>query len=65
MKGTPTVTSYSPNTGTANKCYNNGTGDIAVTDIIYECETGFSGLGFAATTAGSLIVFHWTADAEI
>lgn len=61
----PTVTVYSPNTGTAAKWYNNsGTADVDAT-VQFTGQTGFSAYTSGSVSEGQLLIFHYAADAEI
>lgn len=60
-RATPTVTAYSPTTGTSGKVYD-GTADRAAT-IIDQSETGATVKKTDTTSAQSR--FHWTAEAEL
>lgn len=66
MRTRPTVTPYSPVTGANYKVRNystntdvNASADTAGTNEKYFCIT------FANSSAGQLVLYHWTADAEL
>ncbi|MDR3495360.1 MAG: hypothetical protein P4L82_12235 [Ancalomicrobiaceae bacterium] len=72
MRGSPTVISYSPNTGTAGKAYNNVNGDFNVQIIAGPIQSskilGWQGANASgASSAGTVTqnYVHFTASAEL
>lgn len=65
MRATPTVTFYSPNSGTSGKRYNyTGTADENQTGYVTSGERGGSGLS-GSFTSSSIYGYHVTAEAEL
>lgn len=63
-RANPTVTAYSPNSGTIAKAYQNGVGDVNVT-LADSGQTGFRWFATTSSASDVNLSIHWTADAEI
>jgi len=59
----PTITIYSPSTGTPNKIDN--AGDKSVVGVSYGGTSGFGLIQFTSGSIASNATYHWVADAEL
>lgn len=63
MRTVPTVTGYSPNSGTAGKAYSASDGDVNIT--ISEPSTRRACLAAAFATSGTYSYLHWSANSKM
>jgi hypothetical protein len=65
MRTTPSVSAYSPQTGTVNKVYDLASAGDVNASVTHISDVSFCGGGTTASSSTANINYHWIADAEI